>query len=322
MYKWVQRFVVLPLLMMVPLAVQAEAPTDYRSAKELLRDHVYYDRNKNGAGTLYCGCDWSWRGESGGRILYNENCSAEIDSYGSRADRTEWEHIVPISRAAGDWACWQDGGRGHCADEDPRFALMYADPHNLTPSIGAINAQRSNHPYGAVSGHHSDYGACSTAYDENRNILEPRDSVKGFVARTYFYMADRYALADDILPPDTERLMIRWDRQYPVSDWERQRNRRIAKETDNENPYVTGDRQWREGDSTRGHGFKGAEGPYSGNSSNDEAEPDEAIIGNTNSDIYHLPGCGSYHQVGEDNRQYFDTEKAAREAGFRKAGNC
>lgn len=310
------------LMLALSLGVSAEAPTDYRTAKELLRDHVYYDRNNSDFGTVYCGCEWSWRGESGGRVIYNSNCSADIDVYENRAQRTEWEHVVPISRAAGYRECWQDGGRGHCADEDPEFAVMYADPHNLTPSIGAINAQRSNHPYGVVDGHEADYGSCTTAYDENRNRLEPRDEAKGFVARIHFYMADRYALADEILPPKTERILMRWDRQYQVTDWERKRNRRIAKVTGNKNPYVTGERQWRAGQSGRGHGFDSVRGSYGSPRSASEIDPEGQVIGNTNSDIYHLPDCPSYDLVGESNREYFESEEAARNAGFRKAGNC
>lgn len=46
------------------------------------------------------------------------------------------------------------------------------------------------------------------------------------------------------------------------------------------------------------------------------------IIGNTNSGIYHLPGCPSYSRVAPHNREYFCTEEEAQKAGFRKARNC
>lgn len=50
--------------------------------------------------------------------------------------------------------------------------------------------------------------------------------------------------------------------------------------------------------------------------------PTLRVIGNRNSRIYHLPGCGSYNAVAERNRVYFATEADARAAGYRKAGNC
>lgn len=46
------------------------------------------------------------------------------------------------------------------------------------------------------------------------------------------------------------------------------------------------------------------------------------VIGNKNSNIYHVPGCRDYNRVAERNRIYFNTEAEARAAGFRKAMNC
>ncbi len=47
-----------------------------------------------------------------------------------------------------------------------------------------------------------------------------------------------------------------------------------------------------------------------------------SIIGNWNSHVYHLPGCPGYAATDPKNRAYFQTEEEARQAGFRKAGNC
>ncbi len=49
---------------------------------------------------------------------------------------------------------------------------------------------------------------------------------------------------------------------------------------------------------------------------------DRPVVGNRNSHIYHLPGCVDYSKVAERNRVNFDSEDAARQAGYRKAGNC
>ncbi|MEP7338569.1 MAG: thermonuclease family protein [Acidobacteriota bacterium] len=46
------------------------------------------------------------------------------------------------------------------------------------------------------------------------------------------------------------------------------------------------------------------------------------IIGNRNSQIYHLPNCPDYQKTTEKNRVYFETEAEAQRAGFRKARNC
>lgn len=46
------------------------------------------------------------------------------------------------------------------------------------------------------------------------------------------------------------------------------------------------------------------------------------IIGNRNSDIYHLPGCPSYGRVSAANQVMFSTEVEAVASGYRRAKNC
>src|SRR5262249_28241155 len=46
------------------------------------------------------------------------------------------------------------------------------------------------------------------------------------------------------------------------------------------------------------------------------------IVGNTNSKIYHIPGCPGYDSVSERNRVTFRSEAEAEAAGYRKAKNC
>lgn len=50
--------------------------------------------------------------------------------------------------------------------------------------------------------------------------------------------------------------------------------------------------------------------------------PAGRVIGNRNSNIYHVPGCRSYNDVAERNRVYFTSEAEAQAAGFRRARNC
>jgi endonuclease YncB( thermonuclease family)/methylphosphotriester-DNA--protein-cysteine methyltransferase len=48
----------------------------------------------------------------------------------------------------------------------------------------------------------------------------------------------------------------------------------------------------------------------------------EAIIGNKNSKVYHLPGCAGYTRVSEKNQVKFNTAEEAEQAGYKLAGNC
>lgn len=46
------------------------------------------------------------------------------------------------------------------------------------------------------------------------------------------------------------------------------------------------------------------------------------IRGNRNSKVYHLPGCPSYSAMNPKNITPFQSEQQAKQAGYRKAGNC
>jgi micrococcal nuclease len=48
----------------------------------------------------------------------------------------------------------------------------------------------------------------------------------------------------------------------------------------------------------------------------------KAIIGNKNSQVFHLPGCPNYTATAPKNRVVFNSEAEAEAAGYHRAGNC
>ncbi|CAK9890123.1 hypothetical protein PS652_02956 [Pseudomonas fluorescens] len=66
----------------------------FTEAKVIAKQKIYLDQANSSMGELYCGCKWTWVGKSGGRID-PESCGYETRKQQSRAERTEWEHIVP-----------------------------------------------------------------------------------------------------------------------------------------------------------------------------------------------------------------------------------
>lgn len=310
-------FGLLVSLLLFPFLAFAAPPANFDRAKVLLRQQVYHDQNVNGAlGEFYCGCNWDWVGSSGGRIDF-ESCGYEVRAQPTRASRIEWEHIVPAYWLGNQRQCWQEGGRQNCVSTDPAFRAMEADMHNLSPSVGEVNADRSNYRFGMLPGEDYRHGACEFKVNFSERTAEPRNEIKGQVARVYFYMYDRYDLR---MSDQQERLLMAWDRSYPVSQWELERDRRIASIMGHSNPFVTGERQWTRGHRNSGDGVRPADSPQTQTVAMAQALP---VIGNRNSSIYHLPaGCAGYNQVSEGNRVYFDTEAEALAAGFRRAGNC
>ena len=73
------------------------------------------------------------------------------------------------------------------------------------------------------------------------------------MARVQFYMHDWYGLSISRQP---QQIFSAWDRMYPVTDWERERDRRIARVMGHSNPYGTGERAWTVGPRPSGDGLK------------------------------------------------------------------
>jgi deoxyribonuclease-1 len=71
--------------------------------------------------------------------------------------------------------------------------------------------------------------------DFKAKAAEPPARARGAIARTYFYMRDQYKLN---LSRQQTQLFTAWDRQYPVTAWECERDNRIANVQGNHNPYV------------------------------------------------------------------------------------
>lgn len=297
----------------------ADAPTTFTAAKVVAKQKVFFDQSASVHGELYCGCKWEWSGKSGGKIDPG-SCGYETRAQQTRANRIEWEHIVPAWIFGHQRQCWQNGGRKNCIADDPVFRAMEADLFNLYPSVGEVNGDRSNYQYGMVGGVAPQYGACPTRVDFKARAAEPRDDVKGLVARSTFYMYDRYGLS---MSRQQQQLLMAWDRQYPASAWEKEWNRRTSSVMGHANLFITGDRTWSLGHKPSRDGIVsavpawGAAAPASGTHSGD------AIIGNRNSKVYHLAeGCPSYSKVSPKNKMFFRSETEAAAAGYRKAGNC
>lgn len=124
--------------------------------------------------------------------------------------------------------------------------------HNLAVSIGEVNADRSNYSMGMVAEQQRLYGQCSSKVDFKQRVFEPRDEAKGLVARVHFYMYDRY---DMNMSREQQQLFIAWNKQYPPTPWELERNRRIKSITGYGNEFVTGERRWELGHKNRGDGL-------------------------------------------------------------------
>jgi len=316
--------VTLSIILTLSSLLAMASPSNFSEAKVELRKFIYHDQTNNG--TIYCGCSWTWAGASGG-VIDLPSCGYKIAEQPNRAKRLEWEHIVPASNFGRARQCWQHGGRANCEATDPVFNKMESDMHNLAPSIGEVNADRSNFNYGELSSSSRNYGSCPFKVDFANRTAEPRDEVKGKVARVYFYMSDRYNLR---LSESQQKLMMAWNKSFPVTANEKLIDSRVAQKMGHHNPFVTGQSQWELGHKNSGAGL------VEKNASNALPSPALAtagvnpkglnsvsIHGNKKSFIYHVANsCPDYSKISPQNVVEFSNEASAEAAGFRKARNC
>ncbi|WP_237068349.1 endonuclease [Microbulbifer guangxiensis] len=212
-----------------------KAITSFRQAKRVLRETVYESPETHYG--FYSNC----RFHAQGKKLVPEwtTCGYRPRKNANRASRIEWEHVVPAWVIGHQRQCWQSGGRRECTRNDPLFAMAEADMHNLVPTIGELNGDRSNYrftEFGSGGGYPSgQYGAVEFRVDFKQRAVEPPRHRRGDIARTYFYMADTYGLA---ISGAQLRLFEVWDKRDPVDPAECERDRRIAAVQGNHNPFV------------------------------------------------------------------------------------
>ena len=301
-----------------PCCVTASSPTTFEQAKRASKQ-VYADYRH----TFYCNCPINWSGFSGKADLVA--CNYKIRKDAQRANRVEWEHVMSAHSFGQQRPCWRQGGRKNCVATDRIFRQMEADMYNLVPSVGEVNGDRSNFRFGILPSTPYQHGQCPVKIDFQQRVIEPRTEIRGQIARIYFYMHDRYNLS---MSRQQEQLFVAWNKQYPVSDWEKLRNQRIARIMQHTNPYVTGEKEWVIGDRnqkdelSKNAASKTLEQEKI-NSQLAEVDNELPIRGNKNSKVYHLPiGCPSYDAMKNSNIVKFNSEREARESGYRKAGNC
>ncbi|MDD4968146.1 MAG: endonuclease [Paludibacter sp.] len=241
------------LFLFLSLSIYAQPPVGYYSAAEgkntsALRTSLQaiisngtYDVGYGGLWTAYRTTDVN----SSGNVwdMYS-NCTftlgtKQCGSYSAECDCYNREHTSPQS--------WFSSA-----------SPMVSDIFNVYPTDGKVNGERSNYPYGEVgtatytSINGSKLGSSSFP-DYTGTVFEPLNEYKGDFARTYFYMATRYAglcenwiaganvvysTANLGLTTYAMNLFLKWSRQDPVSAKEIVRNNAAYGVQNNRNPFI------------------------------------------------------------------------------------
>lgn len=153
--------------------------------------------------------------------------------------------------ASGQWNKEHIWAKSHGFNDQKYDA--YSDLHHLRVSEARINSSRSNSYFDEVTNptNKDDYGNKWTS-----TVFEPRDEVKGDIARMLLYMVVRYEDStldleltnDTILASKAENgtegyigilnTIFKWNFEDPVDSRELYRNEEIYKEQGNRNPFI------------------------------------------------------------------------------------
>lgn len=206
-----------------------EVQTFAKAKTELIK--IYKDNPS--VKEFYCDCDFQYDDRKSEINL--AKCGYKVRKDENRANRIEWEHVMPAHNFGKQLRCWKEGGRKNCGGI-AQFDVMEGDMHNLQPSIGEVNGDRSNFRFSEFTKKFGQYGQCEFAVDFKKRQVQPRKEIKGMIARTYLYMEQRYGI---VLASQEKKLMEEWNRALPPKAWECQRNQIIAKKQGNDNPFIT-----------------------------------------------------------------------------------
>ena len=149
-----------------------------------------------------------------------------------------------------------------------RFA--YSDLHNLRlANQNDVNAPRSNYPFDEIVNQTGSFLLAKFGTDANsKKVFEPRDDIKGDIARGIMYMltaynrlpnkinggqalSDAWSLDSMQMPPvfpnpigeqlstrQKQAILRKWNQQDPPSAFERARNEFVQDQQNNRNPFV------------------------------------------------------------------------------------
>ncbi len=221
--------------------LKSKSNQNFREAKKFLKTlylvHFPY--------TFYCNCKISVEPTKQKLIPDTKQCGYQPKSK-STEWMVNWEHVVPASKFGKNLTCWKEKickrnnksyrGRKCCSEIDDCFIIMEGDVHNLVPSIYELNHDRRDYPYSIIEGEKREYGNCDFEIDSKNKIVEPKEDIRGDIARIYLYMSWFYKIE---LTEEEKKWIQTWNIEDPPTEQEKILNKLKAKFNGNENPFVS-----------------------------------------------------------------------------------
>ena len=198
-------------------------------------------------------------------VMNYDNLEDYYPSIDATADNTVWDMYSTCTFAFADANCEQHNvcdcwNKEHSVPKSwfGESLPMKSDLFHVYPTDSRVNNFRSNYAYGETSStsyvasdsHSLGRLGSSNFSGYSGTVYEPDDEFKGDLARTYFYMATRYADKCSSwtggmfgsnyngLTTYGRNLLLKWHREDPVSVKETLRNDGVYVFQHNRNPFI------------------------------------------------------------------------------------
>jgi len=197
--------------------------------------------------TFFCSCQF----EAEKMQLLENNCLGQELLSSPFAEKVRWASLIPAHEFSNDLQCWHepesfsecrnnDGGnflspQSCCRKVSEEYRIRESNLHNLIPVMAKIDKQRQNLSFSQVYNTESPYSACNLKLDPRARKIEPKDNLKGDIARIFFYFE---SLGYIRLSHRARPLMEIWDMKDPVNDSECMLHDKKAALSGLKNPYV------------------------------------------------------------------------------------
>lgn len=162
----------------------------------------------------------------------------QLDAKGGGIMTVYERRVMPIGRSefpAGDYVnCEHLWPQSRGAGKEPAKSDLF----HLRSSVSAVNAVRSNLPFGSAEADIRATGDSGWEHgyeSDGDEVFEPPVVVRGDIARAMFYFAVRYEMAID---DDEEADLRAWHAADPVDEAERERALQIEAAQGNRNPFI------------------------------------------------------------------------------------
>jgi len=203
--------------------------------------------------TIYCDCKYNYKDKK--NMIDKKSCGyiprnkyTKKGKVNQRANRIEWEHLIPVENFGRQFSCWREGdekcikkngkkykGRKCCEKVNQKYRTMQADMHNLFPAVGELNGDRKNFRFDFVEASGGQYGECKFDVLFKQKRVRVKEDIRGVIARNYLYFNKQYGMK---LSKQELNKYQSWNKLYPPNDWEIERNDKIGQKQGNLNEFI------------------------------------------------------------------------------------